>query len=167
MILSPSQAGFSIGHIKVGQRGLCVIFRSPYPGLWSPGVMDVLGGWDGRRAGAVGPAPSGDPLHQRQLGGDGISQLCRGSCSGSLDLPRYPQRMSSAQKTFPVGRLGCGDGSCADMSVMSGETFPSAAACCCRKNKSRTCQIKPRESVKISIAQNSGPKSYNCPCLVL
>lgn len=71
--------------------------------------MDVLGGWDGRRAGAVGPAPSRDPLHQGQLGGDRISQLCKGSCSGRPDLPPYPQRMSSAHKTFSVGRLGCGN----------------------------------------------------------
>lgn len=161
-----SQAGFSIGPIKVGQRGLCVIFRSPYPRLGSPGVMDVLGGWDGRRAGAVGPEPSGDPLHQGQFWGDGISQLCKGSCSGSPDLPRYPQRVSSAQKTFPVGRLGCGNGSCTCTSVMSGEMLRSGAVCCCRKNKSRNCQIKPRESVKTSVIQNSGPKSYNCPCLV-
>lgn len=134
---------------------------------WCDGRAPVLGGWDGRRAGAVGPAPSGDPLHQGQFGGDGISQLCRGSCFGSPELPCYPERMSSAQKTFSVRRLGCGNGSCVDMSVMSGEMLPSGAVCCCRKSKSRNCQIKPRESVKISIIQNSGPKNYNCPCLVL
>lgn len=124
--------------------------------------MDVLGGWDGRRAGAVGPAPSGDPLHQRQFGGDGISQLCRGSCSGS-------SASLSTQNVLGTENFLCGKawmwGWILHWHVC--DKWGDAPLRCCRKNKSKNCQIKPRESVKVSIIQNSGPKSYNCPCLVL
>lgn len=110
-------------------------------------------GW--QKAGGVGPEPSGDPLHRGQFGGDGISQLCKGSCFGNPDPPRYPSRTSSAQKTFSVGRFECGNGSCADVPVRlaSREMLPAGAVCHRWKNESRNCQIKPRESLKSASAK--------------